>query len=376
MKAPKVQKVVFDDKVAKEVFWRLILSFRAREGIYAKNAIDYAPQNSICPRELLEPGNELKHAIWRLFAASTDRRTQSMSQYKAHAWLWTNHPHIYTKEVLKLTPKELQAILRSPPKKADLGKKQVDAKCKLTQELFESDTLEDEGVDDEVVTGTLANLSGDTLSQNWLYLAKTLFEDLDGDPRNLFKQGVFRRSIDEVIKWREKVRKERGYNPLPGISGKILSLIAVFLSEQGIIDVPEGTFPADLHAIALCEAWGITRYQPETTGTHVAVKIRPKIYSVCKALGVSPVELSHAVWILGQSLCPKCYSKPENAILCPMYEGCKGRLHHDRKRDKWCILVDGTPLRRRKAVSGPQAQFLVGSLVAQPILFKPKNHAE
>lgn len=358
MKAPKVQKVVFDDKVAKEVFRRLILSFRAREGIYAKNTTDYAPQNSICPKELLEPGNELKHAIWRFFAASTDRRTQSMSQYGAHAWLWTNHPHIYTKEVLKLTPRELQVILRSPPKKADFDKKQASTKCKLTQSLFDTDgECQVENEDEEEVTGALTSHSGYILAENWLYLAKTLFEDLDGNPKNLFEYGVFRRSIDEILQWREKIARKRGYNPLPGISGKILSLIAVFLSEQGVISVPEGTFPADIHVIALCEAWGVTKYEPDTTGAHIAMRIRPRIYGVCKELNISPVELSHAIWILGQSLCPRCHAKPENTVLCPEYEKCQGRLHHDRERDRWYVLKDGKPIRRRKAVSGSQKPF-------------------
>lgn len=166
------------------------------------------------------------------------------------------------------------------------------------------------------------------IAERWHGSNITLFQKYDGDPLTIF---VGKNSIDGVLSG----KKEKGRNLLPGFGPKLLSLLALWYEELGLISL-RGAFPCDVHIQNQSLGLGIavsTENRFRTTG--FAEFLRREISAVCEENGFRPLLLSHALWFLGARLCIRCRKKRVlTAFLCPVFTFCSGRVSTKLYRHK------------------------------------------
>ncbi len=227
----------------------------------------------------------LKHLVWLFFATLTDRRQVSMEVYKSHVMIHKNHPEMYTRDVLKMRKEELGRILS----RHRVG-------C--------------------------PNQSADY----WIKCARTLFGEFGGNPLKLLK--CCGSSVEGIVEFkrREKTKKGRGYDPLPGYGPKIASLYTLFLAELRKIKMPEDSFPVDVHVQRLFIQNKAIVNQTDTYNEELEDILRVFICKVSKKHSLDKVALSHAFWQLGRTLCNGCYRVKGIESLCPVYNQCLGSI--------------------------------------------------
>lgn len=123
--------------------------------------------------------------------------------------------------------------------------------------------------------------------------AKTLFEEFDGDPVEIFRSAGG--SVDGVLVWREKYEKETGRNPLLGFEHKISSLYLLYLAEFGALPFPKDAFAVDVHVIfQLYQVGGFILHE-RMDNTVIAQVLREAICEICEEDGLDKVSLSNVL---------------------------------------------------------------------------------
>lgn len=276
-----------DKERAKFVLRPLYRAFMERRMLFAHVTREAdAPQRRFFPDGVAQ--GSIEHRRWLFFAAMTDRRQVSELVYESHARLWTKEPGLYSEEVLDMLPVEVVGLLRGE----NIGAPAQSAAY-------------------------------------WPRSAKTLFDSLDGDPLEMYRRFG---SVEDILLFK------KGGGDLPGFGPKILSLLSLFYEELGLMTMPRDAFPVDVHVQRFAISTGIiTTNAPSVTSEQMERKLRPLFCEICVEEKWKPLELSHAVWFLGNRNCTGCYKNSAAEFLCPAYAWCGGpilTLPYSR-RGKW-----------------------------------------
>ncbi len=259
-----------------------VLELIYESAIYKRGFFAHIQTERNAPQRIFFPSNtregDANHILWLLFAAMTDRRGQSMRIYEGHQNLWEEHRWLYSEEVIKSDPDTIIDIVRG-------------AKLGLHRNIIE----------------------------NWTRVAKTLFESLDGNPLNIYRQG----SINTLV----YPNKGDAVLDLPGFGPKILSLLSMFYAELDVMKMPEDAFPVDVHVQRIAISTGILGSR---TGfiynSHAEAILRLIICHIIHMKGWSQVELSNALWLIGNKGCSGCYRSASMSHFCPVYTQCAGAI--------------------------------------------------
>ncbi len=225
-----------------------------------------------------------QHLVWLLFATLTDRRQVSGGEkgvYASQCLIHQQYPWLYTREVLKLSVKELAEIL-------------IQFKIGVPRQS----------------------------AQYWLPLAMTLFEEFDGNPVAMFKTAGS--TIENVQKWKRRIEKERGYDPIPGFGPKITSLYLMYIAELGALPFPKDAFAVDVHVQRLFLQTGAIKLHQKTLNFEIAERIRGFLCALAERKSYDKLILSNAFWLKGSRLCNGCSKRKDIPLLCSIYQSCSG----------------------------------------------------
>lgn len=269
----EVGRVRVDPARAYELLDSLMDAYLRRQGLYQHVHRVDAPQTTQRPGDIKV--GSVEHARWLFFAAMTDRRDLSSLVYARHRKMWEEYADIlYNKSLDLFTTREIVLEL-------------------LKDHEFSMP---------------------DTSADSWVACSGTLFDKLGGDPTVIYQGN----SIDDVVRL-----KKRTWD-LPGFGSKILSLLAIFYAENDMIETPPDAFPVDVHVQRFALSTGIlTLKQPERNTTLEGI-LRPLLSEVCRIRGWTAVDLSHAIWFLGNKLCTACSKSVQSELYCPVLQDCDG----------------------------------------------------
>lgn len=276
--------------IAEKLILTLYEKYQERKMFYERHNSSNAPQNVFVPKKATTNENVVlgseEHVRWLFFATLTDRRQVSNEVYKAHCEISRFHPDLYTEKVLAniLNQEQLEEILI----KYRIG-----------------------------VPRQSANY--------WMRCAVTLFERFGGNPLTLYQKCG--NTVLGIQKYRKNFEKEYGVNPLPGYGPKISSLYALFLAELGLIQFPEDAFAVDVHVQRIFLQTGALTISKRMINESLEKVLRPFICKVCKKYNLNKIDLAHAFWFLGSTLCTNCYRRGDIIHLCPVYDMCSGPVN-------------------------------------------------
>lgn len=311
--------VYVDKERAKLVLRPLYRAFMERKMLFAHVTREAdAPQRRFFPDDIAQGG--IEHRRWLFFATMTDRRQVSELVYESHVRLWAKDSRLYSKTVLDMPQGVIHGLLRG----------------------------ENVGVPMQS-------------ARYWPRSAKTLFNSFGGDPLEMYREFG---SVDAILLF----KKEGG--DLPGFGPKILSLLALFYEELELMTMPRDAFPVDVHVQRFVISTGIARASSSVvTNEQMEKVLRPLLCEICAEEGWKPLELSHAVWFLGNRCCNGCYDNAAMEFLCPAYAECGGSIStlSYMRRGVW----DMTALRHRK---GGARMFSLPS--ATPLFLFPLQSAD
>lgn len=236
--------------------------------------------------------------LWLFLTTLTDRREKSWDVYYSHCLIYQDHPWLYQREVLKVSGEEIYEVLNE--KVSHKNNKQLKMKYKIG--------------------------SPRDSSKYWPQCARTIFEEFDGDPVNMFRHAGW--SVRGVIDWKKKILKQCGYDPIPGFGPKLVSLYFLYLGELGFLPLPIDVFAADIQAQSIAYQVGALRFQgKESIGApQLAERIRIIASDIVDRFGWDTLLLAHSTYFLGNRLCGVCYKTPDAKTQCPVYDMCSGRV--------------------------------------------------
>lgn len=272
-----MSKISFDANRGEELMVTLLDAYRKTHGVHWYRPETHAPQHLNRPKGMNRGGLEWRR--WISVAGGTDRRTVSSHHYAAHVDLYAKYPEMYAPQAAMLSPEIIEQRLR------------------------------EHGLSMPRQTSLFWPVFADTLQR--------LFQD---DPLNIFRDG----SIESIIKFKYHFKKENGYDPLPGYGPKIASLVAIFFEECGLIKIDDA-LPVDLHLQRIFISTGIVTLNEIATNEHLENPIRLFLCELCYKRGWNRVELSHALWFLGNKACSRCQHHAEMSLACSLYSECNGR---------------------------------------------------
>ncbi len=258
-----------------------------------------APQYRYIPKGVKK--GSIKHQIFLFFANILTYHSQSEQGFQQCLAVYEKHPDFFSKKLWVINEKEI------------------------------ADALDKVGFIYPVAT-----------AKRWLKSGQALFLLYEGKPLKIFEG---RQSIDEVM----NLNLEKGLNVFPGLGPKLFSLLNIFYNELGLMKCIKGSFPVDIHVQAECMGMGIVEVQKEVIdSTPLAEFLRTHISQICEEEKFKPLDLSHALWFLGNRVCsPLCQKKQAQAEhLCPVFKFCKGRVSTKlyRTKGKWGLLYKKLPL--------------------------------
>lgn len=263
--------------------------------VHAKNGD--APQHKYIP-EGVEKGS-YNHQIFLFFATLLTYRSGSEEWFKQCADLFNRGRDLFSENVLDMDIKIIERYLRSA----------------------------------EFVHPIAA-------ARYWQGNASALFGCYDGDPLKIFSNGT----INKIM----RLKREKGNNLFPGYGPKLFSLLALFYMELDLIDRIPDAFPCDLHVQNQCISLGLVRSESKLIDSYkLADFLRINLSHLCNKNMVSPMDLSHAMWFLGNRLCINCNKKRRiSEKLCPIIDDCGGRISTwtYRFKGKWDLKEKELPL--------------------------------
>lgn len=236
-----------------------------------------AVQQRFIPEGMKKGG--LKHRHWLYFTTMTDSREESGRLYESHARLAISHPRLYTAAAARMTPETIEEVLE--------GEK----------------------------IGSFRQAA-----RRWPRCAETMFGEFAGDPLAVYRIGDG--LIDDVLRF----KRRPGRDPLPGFGPKILSLLALYYTELGLMPMPEDAFPVDVHVQRFLISTGVISGTGKVQSETVERIARKLLCRLCREMGIPVLELSHAIWFLGNRCCNGCYRNKAIPDLCPSYGDCGGSI--------------------------------------------------
>lgn len=273
MKSRSNPSVTLNKERAREVLHPLYQAYQEQKQLFAHvTRVDNAPQQRFFPSGVVK--GSVEHRRWLFFAAMTDRRAVSDEVYASHERLWRRTPKLYSKDVLDMSQHEIAKLLS--------GERVGSPRQSATY---------------------------------WPRSARTLFESFDGDPVMIYQKFG---SVNSILASRKKE------NPLPGFGPKILSLLSLFFEELGLMVMPPDAFPVDVHVQRIALSTGIATASAPITNESLENVLRPLLCELCITEQWKPLELSHAMWFLGNRCCSGCYRNAAVELLCPVYALCQG----------------------------------------------------
>lgn len=320
--------MVFNNERAEEVIYRLARAYEQRTHMfkYVHHTNGDAPQHRHIPRGGVGAANEQqlalfggngnafwkkrfpkkvergsrKHQIFLFFATLITYHSQSEQGFQQAVALYDSCNRLFTPGIRKMKLEQVQSAL-----------------------------------------GWAGFIYPNEGGRRWKESGHSLFELFDGDPLRIFQQGT----IESILDSKKENQLLIGYGP------KLLSLLAIFYEELGLIDHVEGSFPADIHVQAQCIANGIVDFEEGDVvvrTTEPAEFIRKGLVAFCQAHGISPFKLSHAMWFLGNRLCWNCNrrNREQTAALCPIKQFCQGRIDTElyNRKGLWNLQPPEYPL--------------------------------
>lgn len=271
-------QIVIDRNKLSAVLADVYVGYRAGEGVYQFITRDrFAPQYAHVPASLTRGSNQ-DYLRWLFVATLTDRRTVSFQNYRGHVKIYEEFPGLYSYDTLV-----------------------AELTCRGRQFLHE--TFRNNGV----------GMPG----QSSVYapqVLKTLRDDFENNPLLIFEE-----TIDETIK-KLKDNKVK----LPGYGPKLLSLYAIYLCELGLISLDDAV-PVDVWVQTLLISTNAVLIEGEVSNVTMEKTVRPLISAWCCENNVSPVDLAHAIWLLGSKSCARC-EQIAQVNTCPVYNYCGGRV--------------------------------------------------
>lgn len=280
--------LIINPSRAYEVLDQIVPAYLQRKLLFRWKHRDIAPQNVFRPEAL--PFGSLRHARWLFFAAMTDRREQSQAIYSGHSRLWEQY----------------------------------------ADQLYDNPTSSNWSAED--IEKLLRKNGGfgmvKTSSQVWVENSATLFEQFGGDPRKLFED----RTVDDILRLKKKKKWK-----IPGFGPKIISLLAMFYVEAGIIKQAFDAFPVDVHVQRISLSTGIVKIKKDAQNENMELALRPLFTKICHNRGWDIVDVSHAVWLLGNNLCTGCSLTSAARSYCPAYSLCSGPFESKSyfRKGKW-----------------------------------------
>lgn len=284
-----MKTITFNFSLGETLMERLLEAYQRGHGIHRFKPETHAPQHLSIPEGIKRGGKEWRR--WLARAAGTDYRTQSMHHYAAHARLQEKHPPLYTHEAAGYMPIMVGLILK--------------------EEGFSK---------------------WETMSTQLPVLADTFAREFQDDPLNLYRGG----SIDSVLEFKNRFRREHGYEGIPGFGPKISSLFAVFLEEAGLVQVDDA-LPVDVWVQQIFIATGIITLLGEARNETLENEIRLFLCDLCARRSWNRIELAHALWFLGNRGCKECHRFPDMEVACVLWCNCRGKAASDsyRLRGLW-----------------------------------------
>lgn len=265
--------VIVDPARGRAVLVPIVTAYLKRKKLYNRvHREDDAPQLVHLPTDIVRGSTE--HARWLFFAAMSDRREQSKMVYRGHKKLWEDHADLLYNQPLpeSFTANNVGNLLK--PHRFGMWR---------------------------------------VTSEHWVINSRILFDRFFGEPRFIYEG----KTINDIVKDKKLVK-------LPGFNVKILSLLAMFYDEAGIIKAPEDAFPIDLHIQRIALSTGIVTITKETTNVYLEEALRPLLVEICRERKWSMVDAAHSLWFLGNKLCTRCPKSADPIVLCPAYDVCGG----------------------------------------------------
>jgi len=281
MKSSSGARVVLNKSRAKDVLGPLYRAYKEQKQLFAHITYKESALHRIFfPSGVAKGG--VKHRRWLFFVVMTDTRSVSRLIYENHARLWEKEPRLYSEEVLGMSSPEIR----------------------------------------EVITKGMVGIPKQS-AEFWQRSARTLFDSFGGDPLAIYQEFG---SVNGILRFS---RSDKG-NPkriLPGFGPKILSLLALFYEELGLMQMPGDAFPVDVHVQRFSISTGIvTAKTPTVRNYAIEMALRPFLCNLCMEEGWEPLALSHALWFLGNKCCSGCCRNVAAKLLCPSYEMCGGAI--------------------------------------------------
>lgn len=315
--------IVINKRLANKVFRLPMEAYLTKSKIHSLITREtHAPQAIFVP-DGLTPGDP-SHRIWIAHAAGTDRREISERVYASHKWLWENETWIYGPKpgspasVIENHIKRLiEARIVRVPRQLNLLDRSGDH--------FRDDSDADMVLETEIariLKRQKVGVPGQS-ARYWPVVAWTFHTTFQGDPIKMFQKFP---TISGIIAAKNVKGGDR--IKIPGFGPKILSLLALFYAELGLIRMPADAIPVDVHLQRIAEALGVIRYVGEGKPTNELFEdaLRLLFCEICSENNWSTENMSHALWFNGKYLCTNCSTNKAVEEFCPMYTACGGTL--------------------------------------------------
>ncbi|MBI5005360.1 MAG: hypothetical protein HZC03_02040 [Candidatus Lloydbacteria bacterium] len=286
----------------------LLAAFRNETHLFRVVSIAYAPQHNHRPKTVAKGSSE--HLVFLFLATLIIYRSVSDEGFKQAVRLYDRHPWLFSKEILSKTLVHVIEAMRE-----------------------------------------IGFIHPWEAARSWYGTAQTLFRDYGGDTLHLLRGIV---SVDDFI-----ALKKRGKNNLfPGYGPKLFSLLVLFYQELGVPEafLVKEAFPVDLHVQRIFLSLELAEFNTRCIdAVTLAEYIRKKISALCEKEKWNVVEMSHALWFLGNRLCGNCQRISDIELRCPLYSLCGGAFVSEpyRLRGEW----DKQYGRKQKGLSPNQKGF-------------------
>lgn len=257
-----------------------------------------APQHKYIPKGVRK--GSLRHQIFLFFANLLTYHSQSDAGFKQCLEVYEKKPEFFTKKIWLIEEREIAKALNE--------------------------------------VGFIYPFA---TAKRWHKSAQSLFLLYNGKPLKIFKD---RESIDDIM----KLNQEKGLNVFPGLGPKLMSLLNIFYHELGLMSCLKGSFPVDIHVQAECIGLSLVEIKKEVVNsTPLAEFLRVNISKICEEQKFKPLDLSHAMWFLGNRVCQFCHKRrAQSEYFCPVFKYCSGRVSTElyRTRGKWNMNGKSRPL--------------------------------
>lgn len=270
--------ITLDTKRLEIVFGTIFKAYGEQTHLFAfpeNRAEQHAPQLINRPKHV-SVGDE-RHLYWLALTAMSDSMTHSGLLYKNSARMFSRNPSLYE-------------VGRIPT-------------LRRTRELFKR--------------------YGIALPHKQAVFFRERKRHLDllfaGNPLNIYRDVS---TIEQLLPQLRALGRSTGVsNVFPGAKGKILTLLAMYLSEAAGLQFKD-LVAADLWVQRLANTTDALVGDGVIMNERLERMLRPEISRIYHQ-SVPVSGLANATWLLGNRLCSKCHKEDVRA-LCPIYDLCNG----------------------------------------------------